>query len=182
MKVKLSKVRLSFPDIWKAVEFKTGDGKPRFNATFLVEPGSENDKAIRQAIKDAAKEVFGDKAEKMVKGFESNGNKFCYLDGDLKDYDGYKGLWYLATHSKTRPSIFDRDKTPLVEEDGRPYAGCYVNAIVDVWAQKGENPGIRASFSGIQFHSDGDAFSGSAPASADDFDDLGDGADSDDMA
>lgn len=49
-KIKLAGVRLSFPDLFKAVEFKTGDGKPRFNASFLVDPGSENDKKIKAAI------------------------------------------------------------------------------------------------------------------------------------
>jgi hypothetical protein len=51
--VKLSNVRLSYNDLFQAKEFKAGDGKPRYSATFLVEPGSEADKAIRAAIKPA---------------------------------------------------------------------------------------------------------------------------------
>lgn len=182
MKVKLENVRLSFPDIWHAKEFKTGDGKPRFSATFLVEPGSANDKRIRKAIQEAGAETLGsaDKFAKAEKGYWGNSNKCCYQDGDTKDYDGYEGMWYISCHSKTRPTILDRDRSPLTEADGRPYAGCYVMAIVDVWVQKGENPGIRCSLGGIQFYKDGDSFSGGVPTSTDDFDDLAEGADADD--
>jgi hypothetical protein len=179
MKVKLSKVRLSFPDLFKAVEFKTGDGKPRYNATFLVEPGSANDTALKAAIEAAAAETYGTKAKANLKSFSGQTNKYCYLDGDTKDYDGYAGMTYLACHSKVRPLVIDRDKSPLTEQDGKPYAGCYVNATVEIYAQAGENPGIRASFTGVQFHSDGEAFGGGAPASTDDFDDLGDSSDDD---
>ena len=182
MKIKLENVRLSFPDIWHAKEFKTGDGKPRFSATFLVEPGSTNDKRIRAAVKEAGVEAYKseDKWAKAEKGFWGNSNKCCYQDGDLKDYDGYEGMWFISSHSKVRPTVVDRDRSPLTEADGRPYAGCYVNAFVDVWVQTGENPGIRASLGGIQFSKDGDAFSGGVPTSADDFDDLAQGAEADD--
>lgn len=167
-------VRLSFPNLWKAKEFKPGDGKPRFDATFLVVPGSENAKKIHAAIAEAAGETYGAKADKMLAGMVGNGNKYCYLDGNLKDYDGYEGMMYLACHSRTRPSVFDRDgKTPLAEDDGKPYGGCYVNAKVSIYAQAGENPGIRASFSGIQFVRDGDAFGGGRAAAAGEFEDLG---------
>lgn len=177
MKVKLKKVRLSFPDLWTATEFKIGDGKPRFNATFLIEPGSDNDKAIRDAIREAAKETFGAKWEAILKSLEGNSNKFAYLDGNLKDYDGYEGMMYLACHTKTKPYICDRDPNVVLAADsGKPYAGCYVNATVDIYAQKGENQGVRASFSGVQFAADGDAFSAGRPATADDFDTVEDGA------
>lgn len=184
---KLKNVRLSFPDIWKAKEFKPGDGKPRYSATFLIEPGSENDKTIRAAIKAAAEETFQKKADAKLKEFDGQSNKMCYNDGNRKEYDGYEDRWYLACRSKARPKIYDRrPKNPdgsenlLTEEDGRPYAGCYVNATCSIYAQAGEHPGIRASFSGLQFVSDGDAFgAGGRQASADDFEDLGDAEDDD---
>lgn len=181
MEVKLKNVRLSFPNLWHAKEFKTGDGKPRFDASFLCEPGSENDKAIRAAIAAEAKEAYGAKWESILRGMQGNANRYAYQDGDTKPYAGYEGMWVLACHAKARPLIIDRDKSPLSEEDGRPYAGCYVNAKVDIYAQKGENQGIRASFSGIQFVNEGEAFTGGKPASTDDFDDLGEGSDVDDL-
>jgi hypothetical protein len=170
--IKLKDVRLSFPDLFVAKEFKTGDGKPRYNATFLVVPGSENDKAIQAAIQAAAADVFGAKAKAILESVKGQSNKYCYLNGDLKEYDGYEGHYYLASHSKTRPLVIDRAKNPLTEQDGVIYAGCYVNATVSIYAQKGENTGIRCAFNGVQFNRDGDAFSAGAPASVDDFDSL----------
>ncbi len=175
MKVKLNKVRLAFPNLFNPVEFRPGDKKPRYDATFLVVPGSANDKAIAAAIKDAVAEKFPAAAEaaKFLKGVVGQKNQYCYLDGDTKEYDGYEGMLYLACHSKVRPLVIDRDKSPLTEQDGKPYGGCYVNATVEIYCIKDVNPGVFASFTGVQFDSDGDSFGGGKPASTDDFDDLG---------
>lgn len=168
-------VQLSFPTLWKAEEFKTGDGRPRFSATFLVEPGSENDKKIKAAIEEEGKATFGDKWPQIHASMKGQKNQYCYLDGNTRPYEGYKDKMALSCHRREqdgRPIIMDRNKAPLTQDDRKPYAGCFVNAKVSVYAQKGENPGIRASFSVIQFVRDGEAFSGSAP-NADGFEDLG---------
>lgn len=164
--------RLSFPNLWDPVEFKPGDGRPRWDATFLVEPGSDSDKKIRAAIKKAADLEWKDKADSNLKKYEGQTNQFCYLSGDTREYEGYAGMMALSTHrnAKTknggaapRPAIIDRDTSQLTADDGKPYAGCYVKAKVSIYCQSGENPGVRASFSVVQFVKDGDAFSGSAP-------------------
>ena len=179
MEVKLTKVRLSFPDIFVPVAYP-GTDRLRYNATFLIEPGSANDKAIQAAIDFEATNTWGDKAVKTLSGMKGNANKYCYLDGDTKEYDGYAGLKYLAAHSTVRPLVIDRDKSPLTSADGRPYAGCYVTAFVAIYCQKGDNPGVRASFSGIQFQSNGESFGGGGKsASPDQFDVLPDEDDDD---
>jgi len=175
MKVKLSGVRLSFPDIFTAVQYES-KGPFRYNATFLVEPGSTNDKAIQAAITQVASEEYGKKADALLTQWRGNSQKFCYLDGNTKEYEGYEDKRYLSCHRKQKdgpPTVLDRDKSPLVEASGRPYAGCFVNASTEIYAQGGQNAGIRASFSGIQFVADGDSFGGGAPASPDEFEDLG---------
>lgn len=208
MKVKLSNVRLSFPDLFHAKEFKTGDGKPRFNATFLIEPGSEQDKAIEAAIKAAAVETHGPKADKFLAGVRGNANKCSYLDGDAKEYDGYEGMMYLSCHSKTKPAVFTHRKvngkvchlnetgdTFQMDEFGKlvpvevdfevrlPFAGGYVNATVDIFATKGDFPGVFASFSGVQWCGDGPAFGGGGKGAVpDDFDEVTDGAGADDFS
>jgi len=173
--------RLSFPDLWDPVEFKPGDGRPRWNATILVVPGSASDKAVNAAIKKAAELEYKDKADANLKNFAGQKNQYCYLSGDTREYEGYAGMMALSAHrnAKTkngsaapRPAIIDRDTSPLTADDGKPYAGCYVKAKVSIYCQSGENPGVRASFSVIQFVKDGDAFSGSAP-SVSGFEDLG---------
>ena len=102
-------------------------------------------------------------------------DRMALHDGDTKgDYEGYAGNYFISARNKTRPTIFDRDgKTPLVQADGKPYAGCYVNAAIELWCQD-NNYGkrINASLRGVQFLKDGEAFAGGGVASEDDFEDL----------
>ncbi|WP_155814796.1 ssDNA-binding protein, partial [Serratia symbiotica] len=105
--------------------------------------------------------------------------KICLHDGDEKaEYEGYPGNKFFSASNKARPRIVDRDNTILVQADGRPYAGCYVNAVIDIWAQDNKfGKRINASLGGVQFYQDGDAFAGGGIASEDDFGSLEDGAD-----
>ena len=65
------------------------------------------------------------------------------------------------------------DKTQLNPDDGVMYAGCYVNAVLDIWAMDNKfGKRICATLSGAQFFKDGDAFTGGAPATEADFDDY----------
>lgn len=172
MKLTLKNVRLSFPDLFVPRPFKPGD-VPKYKATLLVPKGSEQAKMIENAIMAVAKEKWPKGAEKIVAGIRGNANKFCWQDGDTKEYDGYEGMMAFSANNKARPTILDRDKSPLTEADGKPYAGCYVNAIVEIFAYDNSGNGISATLGGVQFVRDGEAFSGGRPASADDFDDLG---------
>lgn len=62
----------------------------------------------------------------------------------------------------------------LTARDGKPYSGCYVNATLEIWPQDNKfGRRINCNLKGLQFVKDGDAFGGGAPASPDDFDDLG---------
>lgn len=171
--------RLSFPGLFKAEAFKPGDD-PKFKATFLNPRGSDQDKAIQAAILETAKAAWGKDAEKILNQIRNNPNKFCYQNGDNKAYDGYEGMMALTAKSTTRPLVIGRNKEPLSEEDGVIYAGCYVNAKVSFFAYDSSGKGISCSLGGVQFVRKGDAFGGGRPASEDDFDDLGEGADADD--
>lgn len=181
MKVQLKNVRLSFPGLFEATPFNPGD-EPKYKATFLIEKGSAQEKAVHAAILAVAKEKWGAKAEATIKSIASNPNKFCFQDGDTKDYDGYAGMMALTAKNTARPLVIDRDKTPLVAADGKPYAGCYVNASVEIFVYDNSGKGVSASLKGVQFLKDGDAFGGGAPASPDDFDNLSVEEESDDLA
>lgn len=175
MKVVLQNVRLSFPDLFTARKFK-GEGKARFSASFLVEKGSENDQKIQEAIVAAAEEKWADKAQARLKTLAGQNGKYCYLDGETKDYDGYTGMMVLSAHrneDQGKPKVVDRLKQDLPPDAGKPYAGCYVNAVVDIWAQAGDYPGIRATLNVVQFYADGEPFAGSAP-NVDDLPDIED--------
>ena len=172
MEIKLKNVRLSFPDLFVARPFKAGD-PPKFKATFLVPKDSPLVKEIEAAILAVAKEKWPKDHAKVLASVRGNANRFCFQDGDTKTYDGYEGMMAFSAINKARPTVIDRDREPLTEGDGKPYAGCYVNAIVDIFAYDDSGNGISASLGGVQFVKDGEAFAGGRPASADAFDDLG---------
>lgn len=179
----LRNVRLSFPQVFKAVKIGD-DGEPRFSANFLLDPSDPQVDVIRKTMQRVAKEKWADKAQPTYVALEK-GDKLALHDGDTKaNYDGYSGMLFLSAASPkgSRPTVVDRNKNPVTEEDGVIYSGCYVNASVDIWAQdNGFGKRINAQLRGIQFSKDGDAFSGGRPADVDEFDDLGEGADSDEF-
>ena len=181
MKIKLTSVRLAFPALFEA-KTVNGEGKPAFSASFLIAPTDAQVKAINAAIDQVAKDKWGAKAEAVLKQMRA-GDKVCLHDGDLKEqYEGFAGNLYISSRSPTRPLVINGDKSPLTEADGKPYAGCYVNASIELWAQD-NNYGkrVNASLRGVQFVKDGDAFAGGGSASDDEFDDIASGADASDL-
>ncbi|MBB1161500.1 DUF2815 family protein [Aquariibacter albus] len=182
MKIKLNNVRLAFPALFEA-KTVNGEGKPAFSAVLLLSPTDPQVKAINAAIDQAGTEKWGAKAPAMLKQIRAGDKTFLH-DGDLKStYDGFEGRVYVSARNEVRPLVIDADKTPLVAADGKPYAGCYVNATIDVWAMD-NNYGKRvcATLMGVQFLRDGDSFAGGRSASADDFDDVSEGAGAESLA
>ena len=167
-KITLKNVRLSFPSLWRKAVF---DGKDtKYEATFLLdkeehaEKIAEIDKAIKAMVKEA------------LKGAKLKDDKICLRDGDLEIYDGYKGCMSFKASNGRRPLVIDRDRSPLTEDDGKPYAGCYVNATVELWVHNNQfGKRINANLLGVQFVADGEAFGGGGSvADVDDFEELED--------
>ena len=181
MKLKLNNVRLAFPVLFEA-KTVNGEGKPAFSASFLIAPADPQVKALNAAIDQVANDKWGAKAAAILKQMRAT-DKVALHDGDLKsNYDGFPGNLYVSARSSTRPLVINNDKSPLTEQDGKPYAGCYVNASIELWAQD-NNYGkrVNASLRGVQFLRDGDAFAGGGAASEDEFDDISAGATADDL-
>lgn len=183
MDIKLKQVRMDFADLWTPTQYKN-QGAHRYNLTVLVEPGSENDKAIEAAIQFEAEQTFGKKAAAMLKSFASQKNQYCYqLAAATPEYEYRTGFKVLGAHNKLKPMVIDHLKNPLSADSGKPYRGCIVNAKVSLYAQAttgAKDGGIRCSFNGVQFWKDAPAFGGARPASLEDFE-LSDGADADSM-
>lgn len=172
MKISLKDVRLAFPALFEA-KTVNGEGAPAFSAAFILTPDHPSIKELQAAIEKVGEAKWGAKWPAVKKGMEAQ-DKTALHNGDSKaDYEGYEGNFFVSARNKTRPVVIDRDKTPLVEADGKPYAGCYVNASIELWAQD-NNYGkrINASLRGVQFLKDGEAFAGGGVASDDEFDDL----------
>jgi hypothetical protein len=186
-KIKLKMVRTAFvQSLIGAAQDYQDNGKFRHSATFLIEPGSDNDKAIEAAFKTEAQAVWPKKAQAMIDSFKPQSNKCCYQKGELKEYDGFEGMMALTGHRRVedgRPLLLDsvagEDGKPakLIGSDGkfypgkesRIYGGCYVNAMVEIYAQDGKNPGLRCALLGVQFAKDGDSFGGASKGKEGDF-------------
>lgn len=155
MSIMLHNVRLSFPSLWQHEVFG-GETTGKYAATFILDK-TAHAKQIAQ-IQEAIAEVL---KELKVKALPPE--KIALKDGDTTGREEYEGAWVIKATTKKRPTVIDRDKTPLVEEDGKPYSGCYVNAIIDLWKQDNSyGRRINANLLGVQFAKDGEAF-GSGP-------------------
>lgn len=181
MKIKLQNVRLAFPQLFEA-KTVNGEGEPAFSATFLMEPNHPAVAELRAAFEKVGKEKWGAKWPNVKKEIEAK-DRLALHDGDTKaDYAGFEGNFFVSSRNKTRPLVIDRDKSPLTAADGKPYAGCYVHASIELWCQDNAyGKRINASLRGVQFYKDGDAFAGGGAASEDEFDDIEDGALADDL-
>ena len=182
--LKISNARAAFVTVYEPKKFAGDDAaKLAFSLSGILAKDDPQIKLINAAIDAEAKEKWKEKAPALLKLLRTTDKTFLH-DGDLKpEYEGFPGNLYISARNPSRPLVIDRDKTPLTQADGKPYSGCYVNLILDVWAQENKwGKRVNATLKGVQFVKDGDAFSGSAPASADSFDELGDGADAEGLA
>lgn len=172
--IKLKNVRLSFPSLFRKATFKGVEGK--YEATFLLNKDEHADTIaeIQNAIKA--------KITEDLKGAKLTADKICLKDGDDIEYDGYENHFSIKASNSKRPLVIDRDRTPLTEDDSKLYAGCYVNAIIELWSQNNDfGKRINANLLGVQFYKDGEPFGDGVNAKSDDFDAFGDDADDDVM-
>jgi len=162
-KVILRNVRLSFPELFKKGSFNGEETK--YGATFLLNKEEHADTIAE--IKTQIAELI----KTNLKGAKVPADKLCLRDGDEVEYDGYAGCFSLKASTKKRPIVVNKDKTPLVEEDGKPYGGCYVNATVDFWVQNNAyGKRINSTLLAVQFFKDGEPFADGAVGDVNDFD------------
>jgi ssDNA-binding protein len=156
-KIKLENVRLSYPQLWtpKAIE----DGKePKFSANFLLD-NETHGKLLDQvdALTDRLALDFFKKKVTLKRRPVRDGN-----DDSVADKDGYgDGVSFIVASSKNRPAVVDRDPTIAISEaDGKIYAGCYVNAVIRLFAydHKVGGKGVSADLKCVQFVKDGESF------------------------
>jgi hypothetical protein len=179
-KLMIEGARLAFPNLFKQRTNEKGE-PGKFGALLIIPPTHPAVKLLNAAFDAVAREKWGQKADVILKGLRAQ-DRLALHDGSTKaQYDGFEGNLYISSSSDVRPTVIDRDRSPLSSEDGKPYAGSYVNASIEIWAQ--DNPAygkrINAQLRGVQFLRDGDAFAAGRPADVDEFADLGDQGDVD---
>lgn len=176
MRVHLKNVRLTFPNLFEAKQVN-GQGDPKFSASFLIPREHPQMKEVKAALKEAAEQKWGAKAEATLKTLQA-GDRIALHDGDAKSaYDGYAGNWFINASNKVRPLVIGQNREPLTASEGKPYSGCYVNAIIELWAQDNHfGKRVNASLMGVQFAGDGERLAGGGVAAADDFEEIPGGA------
>lgn len=173
--VLLRGVRLSFPALFEPqsqTDKETGKVRETFKANFLIPKKGDphgNIAAIKAAAAEAKRKKWGENEAKWPK---LKPEKVCLRDGDQESWDGYEGNWYLSSNAPVDrpPSIVtnrrDSNKRWIEAKPGRegaPYAGCYVNAVVRIWAQDNEHgKRLNASLESVQFAADGEHFGATA--------------------
>ena len=181
-RVMLKNVRIDFykSSIWIPQDYEN-NGKFRRTAYFVIQPGSENDKLLTHDFQKEAEAAWGKSWKSVLESVWGRPKECAYIKGDLKDKEGYTGMMCLTAHRRKEDGpvkVIDRAKgedgkfLELTVDDGRPYPGCYVNALVEPWCQKKPNVGVRCKLITVQFVKDGDAFGGGGPATADGFEEV----------
>ena len=185
MRIAIPNARLAFPDIWAPRVPDEGGGKAKYGGLFIISPSAPVVAELRNAFAAVAKEKWGTKADVILKAIIGQ-DKTCLHEGNVtkSQYNGFQDMLYVSARTEQRPTIVDRNRTPLTQADGKPYSGCYVTALVELYAQDNKyGKRINAQLRGLQFSADGDAFAAGTPAAEDEFADLGDqGADTDPLA
>ena len=179
MKVILTNVRGAFLELFEPkVIGNDPKAEPRCSGAFIMDPntpeGQANMNKVVQAIQTVAAEKWGAKAAEVLEGIKAKG-KMCLQPGSTRaEYDGFAGMVFVAANNKARPFVLDRDgKTPISAADGKAYSGAFYNVSIDVWAQDNEwGKRVNAKLLAVQFCRDGEAFSGGASYSQEDFSDL----------
>lgn len=166
MQFKIKDARLSFPNLFQTATF-SGDDTGKYDATLIL------DKIQHKKLIEDIQAAFALLCKENLKCKALPPERYCLKDGDLTERPELEGKYSLRASTKKRPLVIGRDKTPLTEEDGIIYAGCYVNAIISLWTQNNDfGKRINANLDGIQFWRNGEPF-GTAGVDVDEFDAFG---------
>jgi hypothetical protein len=164
VKVKITNARLAFPNLFEPGKFGQWGG------TLILD--EKNTAAVQKAMKAIAEDEFkGVMPSPPNRCLRKNEDKSNY--GGFEDENGY----HLSANRREpfKPNqLIERDKTPAGESTF--YPGCYVNAVVNVWAQNNSyGKKLNCELVGVQFYKDGERLGrGVSDVDDDDFETLPD--------
>lgn len=194
LRFRINNVRIDFNALFKGEQYQ-GTGAFRCGATLLIPNDHPQMKQIRAAAEQAMQDKWGKDPKVLAankKAIDTK-DKHCLRDGDVKaaKYEAYAGNHYLSANCKggetepecAKPTVYDGFKNKITDPGKNPiYRGCYVNALVEFYADDRFGAAVNCTLAGVQFRKDGDSFGGAAPAREDEFDSVEEGATADDLA
>jgi hypothetical protein len=188
--ISLRGVRFNWLNVMEPSYFKPGD-PGRYRAEVIIEPGSEADTVLKDALASAAEEKWPGKGEGMIAVAESN-KKCCRKDGDTMPLNKKTMAipeYYLGNTILSTSRVEDRDGAPKVyserassgslvevskdttfdEDLIKPVSGNYGDVMVSLWGwEHSGSPQINCTLDAIAFRRTGDALGGHAPVSTGD--------------
>lgn len=178
-KVIFGPCRQAFPHVFtKHSASEEDEGK--FSTTILI-PKSEKktvaaiEKAIEAAKRAGLVGKWGGKEPKKL--------QLPLGDGDEKadEYPEFAGHWYINAKSKNRPSVVDKNFSPIVDEEDF-YPGCWAMCSVAFFPyDTSGNRGVAAGLNNLMKTKDDEHFGSHASAESDFADFTDDEEDEDDL-
>lgn len=153
--IQIANVRASWPNLFRARAMEEGQ-TPKFSIVSILDKKkhAKDIEALKAAMKAVAEEKWG-------KGKVPSSVKYCLRDGsDKADVDGYgPDVMFFSAANDKKPMVVDANNATLDEQDGKIYAGCYVDVSVRLWAQDNKyGKRVNAQLRAVRFRKDGEAF------------------------
>lgn len=167
--------RASFPTLFRAKAQSPGQ-EPKFSLNGLLHKATDAESItdLKNAIQMVADNKWG--KGKAPKNVIFGGDRCCLKEASGKDYDGYDESHLVVSASSSKPvGVVDRDLTPLTEQSGKPYPGCFVRMSIRVWAQDNQyGKRVNCQLRAVQFVKDGDTFGSGQVDASKEFESLAD--------
>jgi len=183
-KVVTGKVRLSYPELFKAKAAEEGQD-PKFSAEILIPKTDTKTLAKIRAAQNAATEqvrkgakVLGDNAPTYgAANFPAKKFTDTLRDGDDADEnDGRperEGHWFMNVRSSEnyRPNVVDKDRQAVLDHS-EVYGGVYARVSMTAYAFAVQgNKGVSFGLNSVQVLGYGDSFGGAREKAEEVFDD-----------
>lgn len=196
VKVLFQACRLRFSDLRVPRSYKDNPALPK-NYSAVLFLTDEDLKELDKAVEEAAKLYWGDKWQAKLRQFRKSedhnpalkqstddGEVFYTINCKAPEFFTHKD----GTSERRELKVLRRNKQPVdwnddstVDENGnpikqdRPYNGCYVNVIADLYkSEGGSTSGIYPGMTTVQFVRDGEPLGSAKTSDAQYLDDLSD--------
>lgn len=152
----LKNVRLSYAFLFKPDESENDDGQvTKVYRVALLLPKATH-RPVAAALKKIIDNIIATEYDGKTK---ISPDKLCMRDGDQSDSEDHHGHWVVSVRESRRPTLVDRDRSPVTEDDDKLYAGAWANVVIRPWAVNGKSvkkknkygKRISCGFSVVQF-------------------------------
>lgn len=151
----IKNARIGYPKLFVPEAVKNDpNARPRYGCAIYL---PKSDEATKAKIDIELQRI----AKEKLKGVMPKSKDLAIKDGDGEDGDeNTAGCWIISANrqeSQGRPTVIDRDRSPLTQEDARIYAGCRCDYLVGFYVPSGWKK-IACGLEIVQFRGDDEPF------------------------